>query len=140
VKRRRTGEARPKEAESEQEEHSLSLSQHSSPSQSDQEQTGAHKLPASANTSPSALQPFARLNGNGAQLRAAGPGGVSSRPLKADQLLRTIAPQHRREVQFLSSDHQPQPRGPPGPPHLVRHSTSHASSSGRTMFGADHAC
>nr|ACR38355.1 unknown [Zea mays] len=119
VKRRRTGEARPKEAESEQEEHSLSLSQHSSPSQSDQEQTGAHKLPASANTSPSALQPFARLNGNGAQLRAAGPGGVSSRPLKADQLLRTIAPQHRREVQFLSSDHQPQPRGPPGPPHLI---------------------
>lgn len=126
VKRRKTNEARPNEAESEQEEHSLSLSQHSSPSQSDQEQNGAHKLSASPNTSVSALQPFVRLNSNGmlrapgpgganATLRAPGPGGVSSRSLKTDQFLRTIAPQHRQEVQFLSSDHKPQPR-PPGPP------------------------
>ncbi|KAG2597107.1 hypothetical protein PVAP13_5KG190300 [Panicum virgatum] len=61
-----------------------------------------------------ALQPFVRLNANGT-LRAPGPGAVSSRPLKTDQLLRTIAPQHRQELQFLSSDHKPQPR-PPGPP------------------------
>ena len=138
MKRRKTGEAHPNEPESEQEEHSLSLSQHSSPSQSDQEQNGVHKLSASPNTSISALQPFVRLNTNGTlrspgpggangtlrapgpggancTLRAPGPGGVSSRPLKTDQLLRTIAPQHRQEVQFLSSDHKPQPR-PPGPP------------------------
>jgi Rab9 effector protein with kelch motifs len=124
VKRRKTGEARPSEPESEQEEHSLSLSQHSSPSQSDQEQNGAHKLSASPNTSVSALQPFVRLNANGTlrapggangTLRAPGPGGVSSRSLKTDQFLRTMAPQHQQEVQFLSSDHKPQPR-PPGPP------------------------
>ncbi|RLM93880.1 kelch domain-containing protein 2-like isoform X4 [Panicum miliaceum] len=124
VKQRKTGEARPSEPESEQEEHSLSLSQHSSPSQSDQEQNGAHKLSASPNTSVSTLQPFVRLNANGTMrapggangtLRAPGPGGVSSRSLKTDQFLRTIAPQHPQEVQFLSSDHKMQPR-PPGPP------------------------
>ncbi|CAO2184818.1 unnamed protein product [Urochloa humidicola] len=126
AKRRKTSEARPNEPESEQEEHSLSLSQHSSPSPSDQEQNGVHKLSASPNTSISALQPFTRLNANGtlrapgpgganSPLRAPGPGGVSSRPLKTDQFLRTIAPQHRQEVQFLSSDHKPQPR-PPCPP------------------------
>ncbi|XP_062197307.1 acyl-CoA-binding domain-containing protein 4-like isoform X1 [Phragmites australis] len=114
VKRRKTGDIRPNEAESEQEEHSLSLSQHSSPSQSDQEQNGAHKLSASPNPSISALQPFVRLNANGT-LRAPGPGGISSRPLKTDQFLRTIAPQQRHEVQFLTSDHKLQPR-PPGPP------------------------
>ena len=122
TKRRKTGEVRPNEPESEQEEHSLSLSQHSSPSQSDQEQNGAHKLSASPNTSISGLQPFVRLKANGA-LRSPGPGGISSRPLKTDQFLRSIAPQHRQEVQFLSSDHKPQPR-PPGPP-LVRHSHTH---------------
>lgn len=135
AKRRKTGEVRPNEPESEQEEHSLSLSQHSSPSQSDQEQNGAHKLSASPNTSISALQPFVRLKANGA-LRAPGPGGISSRPLKTDQFLRTIAPQHRQEVQFLSSDHKPQPR-PPGPP-LVCHSHTLIHSSG-TMFIVDHA-
>jgi Rab9 effector protein with kelch motifs len=111
--KRRTGDIRPNEAESE-EEHSLSLSQHSSPSQSDQEQNGAHKLSASPSASISALQPFVRLNSNGT-LRAPGPRGISSRPLKTDQLLRTIAPQHRPEVEFLSSDHKPQPR-PSGAP------------------------
>ncbi|KAK3160681.1 hypothetical protein QOZ80_1BG0062930 [Eleusine coracana subsp. coracana] len=114
LKRRKTGDVQPNEAESEQEEHSLSLSQHSSPSQSDQEQNGAHKLSASPSASISALQPFVRLNANGT-LRAPGPGGISSRPLKADQFLRTMAPQHRPEVQFLCSDHKPQPR-PSGPP------------------------
>lgn len=142
AKRRKTGEARPNEPESEQEEHSLSLSQHSSPSQSDQEQNGAHKLSASPNTSISALQPFTRLNANGTlrapgpggangTLRAPGPGGVSSRPLKTDQFLRTIAP-HRQEVQFLSSDHKPQPR-PPGPP-LVCHSITSLSQQGNVQW------
>jgi len=126
AKRRKTGEVRPNEPESEQEEHSLSLSQHSSPSQSDQEQNGAHKLSASPNTSISGLQPFVRLKANGA-LRSPGPGGISSRPLKTDQFLRSIAPQHRQEVQFLSSDHKPQPR-PPGPP-LVCHSHTLIHSS-----------
>ncbi|XP_014512956.1 rab9 effector protein with kelch motifs isoform X1 [Vigna radiata var. radiata] len=42
-KRKRIGVAKAWDVESEQEEHSLSLSQHSSPSQSDQEQTPAQK-------------------------------------------------------------------------------------------------
>jgi Rab9 effector protein with kelch motifs len=118
LKRRKAGDIRPNEAESEQEEHSLSLSQHSSPSQtSDQEQNGAHKLSVSPSASISALQPFVRLNANGTLRRAPGAAGISSRPLKTDQFLRNIAPQHRREVQFISSDHKPQPRprlsGPP---------------------------
>ncbi|KAF0921213.1 hypothetical protein E2562_039319 [Oryza meyeriana var. granulata] len=112
VKRRRTSDFRPKETESEQEEHSLSLSQHSSPSQSDQEQNGAQKLSASPNGSISALQPFVRLNTNGT-LRATG--GVSSRTLKTDQFLRTIAPQQRHEVQFLTAEPKPHHR-PPTPP------------------------
>jgi hypothetical protein len=149
AKRRKTGEARANEPESEQEEHSLSLSQHSSPSQSDQEQNGAHKLSASPNTSISALQPFTRLNANGTlrapgpgganvTLRAPGPGGVSSRPLKTDQFLRTISPQHRQEVQFLSSDHKPQPR-PPCPP-LVCHSYHIIYSTGKCSVVLTAAC
>uniref|UniRef100_A0A0D9V024 DCD domain-containing protein n=1 Tax=Leersia perrieri TaxID=77586 RepID=A0A0D9V024_9ORYZ len=114
VKRRRTGDVRPKETESEQEEHSLSLSQHSSPSQSDQEQNGAQKLSASPNGSISALQPFVRLNTNGT-LRTAG--GVSPRTLKTDQFLRTIAPQQRHEVQFLTAEPKPHHR-PPTPPFI----------------------
>ncbi|KAL2325599.1 hypothetical protein Fmac_024657 [Flemingia macrophylla] len=46
-KRRRIAVAKVWDVESEQEEHSLSLSQHSSPSQSDQEQTPGQKLNAS---------------------------------------------------------------------------------------------
>jgi len=42
-KRRRTASSKAWEVELEQEEHSLSLSQHSSPSQSDQEQTPLKK-------------------------------------------------------------------------------------------------
>lgn len=43
MKRRRSATSRAWEIETEQEEHSLSLSQHSSPSQSDHEQTPAAK-------------------------------------------------------------------------------------------------
>ncbi|XVE63132.1 hypothetical protein DITRI_Ditri06bG0175300 [Diplodiscus trichospermus] len=43
LKRKRSANSKAWEVESEQEEHSLSLSQHSSPSQSDQEQTPAQK-------------------------------------------------------------------------------------------------
>ncbi|KAL5222684.1 hypothetical protein ABZP36_027397 [Zizania latifolia] len=110
VKRRRTSDVRPKETESEQEEHSLSLSQHSSPSQSDQEQNGAQKLSASPNGSISALQPFVRINTNGT-LRGTG----SPRTLKTDQFLRTIAPQQRHEVQFLTAEPKPHHR-PLAPP------------------------
>ncbi|XP_023545254.1 acyl-CoA-binding domain-containing protein 5-like isoform X1 [Cucurbita pepo subsp. pepo] len=50
-KRRRTMNPKVWEVESEQEEHSLSLSQHSSPSQSDQEQTPARKVSDSVTSS-----------------------------------------------------------------------------------------
>ncbi|RZC48667.1 hypothetical protein C5167_017095 [Papaver somniferum] len=45
AKKRKTSDSKPCEVESEQEEHSLSLSQHSSPSQSDQEQTPIKATP-----------------------------------------------------------------------------------------------
>lgn len=50
-KRRRTTNQKVWEVESEQEEHSLSLSQHSSPSQSDQEQTPVRKVSDSVTSS-----------------------------------------------------------------------------------------
>lgn len=50
-KRRRTTNPKVWEVESEQEEHSLSLSQHSSPSQSDQEQTPVRKVSDSVTSS-----------------------------------------------------------------------------------------
>uniref|UniRef100_A0A9I9CIL9 Acyl-CoA-binding domain-containing protein 4 n=1 Tax=Cucumis melo TaxID=3656 RepID=A0A9I9CIL9_CUCME len=50
-KRRRTMNPKVWEVESEQEEHSLSLSQHSSPSQSDQEQTPVRKVSDSVTSS-----------------------------------------------------------------------------------------
>ncbi|XP_010259261.1 PREDICTED: acyl-CoA-binding domain-containing protein 4-like isoform X2 [Nelumbo nucifera] len=57
-KKRRSGDSRTWDVESEQEEHSLSLSQHSSPSQSDQEQTPVQKLASSATNSTVKPHPF----------------------------------------------------------------------------------
>ncbi|XP_077219331.1 uncharacterized protein LOC143853450 [Tasmannia lanceolata] len=57
-KRRRASELKTWQAESEQEEHSLSLSQHSSPSQSDQEQTTVQKLPSAASETIMVNPPF----------------------------------------------------------------------------------
>lgn len=60
-KRRRTMNPKVWEVESEQEEHSLSLSQHSSPSQSDQEQTPVRKVSDSV-TSSQGLRLLKRVN------------------------------------------------------------------------------
>ncbi|XP_077239930.1 uncharacterized protein LOC143880838 isoform X2 [Tasmannia lanceolata] len=56
--KRRASNPKAWQLESEQEEHSLSLSQHSSPSQSDQEQTTVQKLPSTASESIIVPQPF----------------------------------------------------------------------------------
>ncbi|XP_022999565.1 acyl-CoA-binding domain-containing protein 5-like [Cucurbita maxima] len=61
-KRRRTMNPKVWEVESEQEEHSLSLSQHSSPSQSDQEQTPARKVSDSVTSSQGGLRLLKRVN------------------------------------------------------------------------------
>ncbi|XP_022965639.1 rab9 effector protein with kelch motifs-like [Cucurbita maxima] len=60
-KRRRTTNPKVWEVESEQEEHSMSLSQHSSPSQSDQEQTTVRKVSDSV-TSSQGLQLLKHVN------------------------------------------------------------------------------
>lgn len=61
TKRQRTASSKSWDVESEQEEHSLSLSQHSSPSQSDQEQTPVRKA-ADSMTAAQGFNLFKQLN------------------------------------------------------------------------------
>ncbi|KAK9139174.1 hypothetical protein Scep_008855 [Stephania cephalantha] len=131
-KRRRTSDLKSWEIESEQEEHSLSLSQHSSPSQSDQEQTPIKKLSSSAADSAIVSRSFSCLlkqqnqnssnnnNNNNNNLVMSQPnfktsnpvspkdlnllGGENSRHLKPKQFLN--ANPGRQEMQYSAAEHK----------------------------------
>lgn len=98
-KRRRTASSKAWEVELEQEEHSLSLSQHSSPSQSDQEQTPLMKPTDSISVSQG-FHLFKRIPSN----------CQSNNSLASKQKeLRNMAQGTRQDVQFLG-EHQNQPK------------------------------
>lgn len=98
-KRRRTASSKAWEVESEQEEHSLSLSQHSSPSQSDQEQTPLKKSADSISGSQG-FHLFKKIPSN----------CQSNNSLASKQKeLRNIAQRSPLDIQFLR-EHQNQPK------------------------------
>jgi hypothetical protein len=98
-KRRRTASSKAWEVELEQEEHSLSLSQHSSPSQSDQEQTPLKK-PTDPISVSQGFHLFKRIPSN----------CQSNNSLASKQKeLRNMAQGTRQDVQFLG-EHQNQPK------------------------------
>ncbi|KAK9291763.1 hypothetical protein L1049_019713 [Liquidambar formosana] len=102
-KRRRTSNSKAWEIELEQEEHSLSLSsQHSSPSQSDQEQTPARKGSDSVNAASQGFPLFKQQNqmpSNG-QLK-----NVASNQMNPGNIIRRTP----QDIQFLG-EHQNQPK------------------------------
>ena len=98
-KRRRTASSKAWEVESEQEEHSFSLSQHSSPSQSDQEQTPLKKSADSISGSQG-FHLFKKIPSN----------CQSNKSLASKQKeLRNIAQRSPLDIQFLR-EHQNQPK------------------------------
>ncbi|GMY22016.1 acyl-CoA-binding domain-containing protein 5-like [Fagus crenata] len=99
-KRRRTASSKAWEVESEQEEHSLSLSQHSSPSQSDQEQTPLKKSADSISGSQG-FHLFKKIPSNCQS-------NNSSLATKQKEL-RNIAQRSPQDIQFLR-EHQNQPK------------------------------
>jgi hypothetical protein len=98
-KRRRTASSKAWEVELEQEEHSLSLSQHSSPSQSDQEQTPLMKHADSVSVSQG-FHLFKRIPSN-----CQSNNSLASK----EKELRNMAQGTRQDVQFLG-EHQNQPK------------------------------
>ncbi|KAF9593491.1 hypothetical protein IFM89_023603 [Coptis chinensis] len=125
------------ENESEQEEHSLSLSQHSSPSQSDQEQTPNKKVCTSVTKPIAAPHPFHMLRQADQMLSNQHPNNIAVNQLEHNRSIRRsprasnlIGGEHRRhikprqclqqEVQYLGTEQ-----------HLVEPSPIH------TLIGAD---
>ncbi|XP_059438300.1 uncharacterized protein LOC132171093 [Corylus avellana] len=98
-KRRRTASSKAWEVELEQEEHSLSLSQHSSPSQSDQEQTPLMKHTDSVSVSQG-FHLFKRIPSN-----CQSNYSLASK----EKELGNMAQGTRQDVQFLG-EHQNQPK------------------------------
>ncbi|KAF8401314.1 hypothetical protein HHK36_012247 [Tetracentron sinense] len=133
-KKRRTSDSKVWEIESEQEEHSLSLSQHSSPSQSDQEQTPVQKLSSSATDSrmpPHALALFKQRNQTPSNCQSNNVAshqpdhrriigrtpqdlhfiGEYQRQPKSEQFLHVVHA-GRQEVQYPAAEHKSSEAGP----------------------------
>lgn len=107
------------DVESEQEEHSLSLSQHSSPTQSDQEQTPAQKANASAMDSQRLLL-FKQFNQMpthcGHESASINQKMLKNSSNKRSPLdLQFLETQKRKQEQYLhvyNAEHKPVSRGP----------------------------
>ncbi|PIA61050.1 hypothetical protein AQUCO_00300516v1 [Aquilegia coerulea] len=130
LKRKRTSDQKGWEIESEQEEHSLSLSQHSSPSQSDHEQTPVQKLPTEATKSVASSQPVRMFRQTNHIPNNQHSNGIAmNQPEKSSSIRRNprgihfMGGEYRRhlkprqclqqEVQYMGAEQQPlEPAGP----------------------------
>ncbi|KAF5194047.1 Rab9 effector protein [Thalictrum thalictroides] len=101
-KKKRTSGLTAWEIESEQEEHSLSLSQHSSPSQSDHEQTPVQKLPTEATKSVTCSHPI-RTFGQPNQM----PNNQHSNNIATNQPEKNSSIQRNpRGIHFMGGEHR----------------------------------